>query len=190
MVHFVPFGTRMGQCLMAVGLPQRKGVQANPLKVTSNSPDSCAKLTLPRPKFVGFLDSFRYDDLALGGNSRGSSSQAQSTCSKTRYSMIHALPALMRALKAAPLSRKAAPLWRMWSCTMPRTYSASGTPDWNANAFSAATYSGGIRAHSLAPNMRGRPNAQQIHQACLARGGYTAVEKALMRPQISYRIVT
>jgi hypothetical protein len=46
MVHFVPFGTRMGQCLMAVGLPQRKGVQATPLKATSNSPNLCAKLTL------------------------------------------------------------------------------------------------------------------------------------------------
>ena len=85
--------------------------------------------------------------------------------------MTHAFRALIRTFKAAPLSRKAAPLWRMWSCTMPRTYSARGTPDWKANAFSAARYSGGIRAQSLAPNMRARPNAEQFHQECLTCGG-------------------
>ena len=78
----------------------------------------------------------------------------------------------------------------MWSCTMTRTYSASGTPDWKANAFSAATYSGGIRAQSLAPNMRARPNAEQIHQECLTRSGHIVAEKALMRLQILCRIVT
>ncbi len=36
--------------------------------------------------------------------------------------VTHIFPPLMRAVKAAPLSRGAAPLWRMRSCTMSRTY--------------------------------------------------------------------
>jgi len=38
--------------------------------------------------------------------------------------------------------------------------------------------------------MRARPNAKQIHQQRLTRGGYVAAEKVLMRLQILYRIET
>ncbi len=70
----------------------------------------------------------------------------------------------------------------MWSCIMPRTYSANETPSWKANAFNAAMYEGGIRTlGSLASNLRGEPNAKQIHQECLTRRGHIVAEKALMR---------